>query len=855
QRLGSYLKEVKELLPRLSAEQRSLEAQALLALQAVRPGAALADSDGLRLGVEQTTRIEKLIREEARSQKGLRVAEEQVADLTERHRDKEADLRQLRPLPDREGLRSALQRVQSQLHLLETQRTDRAREEQLEAQAAVELARLRRWTGLLPELETLPVPSPETLRRFQAEFEALSQAEQRVQERLRETESELAGIGRDLEALRSNGEVPSEERLAAARDRRDEGWRLVLKEWREGGAETAELAGYAPAGDLPHAYVESVAAADTVADRLRREATRVSQVATLTASHQQLSARLELLREEAAGLKENRSALAANWAVVWKPAGITPDTPQEMLEWLEQYRGLAERSRSLRELRQEIAAREVLVGQLARQLGAELQSLGETPAPEWDLRQLADHAARLLKTGDEEASRRGGLEDSLRSLAADRDLALRKRSRAQEERDAWTREWKEAAAILGLRNPDGVDEAAVVMKQLREHFEKLDLSRMRAREVSDLEAETARFARDVAALADEAAPEVAALAPEVGAAELFRQWEQARSLSQRRDSLREQEGALETQIRTCDEQERGARQVLQSLLEMAGCSDVESLQALEERSAQYLALLSKREELELTLSGMTGGGSLEHLVLEVRNLDPDTLPFEQEKLEEEISLLASRRSQVDTDLGAVRERIKGMEAGENANEAAAEAQSQLAALRPEVEQFLRITLAREMLSRYVEHYRQQNQSPVIQAASDMFAAMTRGSFAGINAGFDEQDRPVLVGVRPDAKEVYVEGMSEGTRDQLYLALRLASLEHRGKTAEALPFIVDDILVNSDDARAQAILALLGEFSRHTQVLFFTHHSRIIELAQAAIPCELLSVHNLGQLRSTAAGTV
>ena len=41
-------------------------------------------------------------------------------------------------------------------------------------------------------------------------------------------------------------------------------------------------------------------------------------------------------------------------------------------------------------------------------------------------------------------------------------------------------------------------------------------------------------------------------------------------------------------------------------------------------------------------------------------------------------------------------------------------------------------------------------------------------------------------------------MSDGTRDQLYLALRLATLEWRMETSEPMPFVVDDILIFSDN---------------------------------------------------------
>ncbi|MCG2823427.1 MAG: hypothetical protein L6364_07055, partial [Desulfobulbaceae bacterium] len=93
--------------------------------------------------------------------------------------------------------------------------------------------------------------------------------------------------------------------------------------------------------------------------------------------------------------------------------------------------------------------------------------------------------------------------------------------------------------------------------------------------------------------------------------------------------------------------------------------------------------------------------------------------------------------------------------------------------------------------------------------------------------------------------VLVERMSSGTRDQLYLALRLASLEWRLEGHEPMPLILDDILVNADDARSKAALKILGQLAEKTQIILFTHHRRIVDEAlQLAAGCTLL-VHELG----------
>ena len=87
-------------------------------------------------------------------------------------------------------------------------------------------------------------------------------------------------------------------------------------------------------------------------------------------------------------------------------------------------------------------------------------------------------------------------------------------------------------------------------------------------------------------------------------------------------------------------------------------------------------------------------------------------------------------------------------------------------------------------------------------------------------------------------------MSDGTRDQLYLALRLASVERYLDANEPVPFVLDDILINFDDERAEAALGALAELAQRTQVLLFTHHSRLRNLARQAVPASQLVEHEL-----------
>lgn len=97
------------------------------------------------------------------------------------------------------------------------------------------------------------------------------------------------------------------------------------------------------------------------------------------------------------------------------------------------------------------------------------------------------------------------------------------------------------------------------------------------------------------------------------------------------------------------------------------------------------------------------------------------------------------------------------------------------------------------------------------------------------------------------EQVPVDLMSNGTRDQLFLAFRIAGVEQYCERAEPLPFIADDILVHFDDDRSAAALELLAELGLKTQVLLFTHHSSVRSIAQDLARKGRASIYELPEL--------
>jgi uncharacterized protein YhaN len=312
---------------------------------------------------------------------------------------------------------------------------------------------------------------------------------------------------------------------------------------------------------------------------------------------------------------------------------------------------------------------------------------------------------------------------------------------------------------------------------------------------------------------------------------------QRRELERDLRETAEQLAAAETRLQQANAE-------LDALARQAGCTSQEDLATRETESAQIEALRDELDRLRTELSHSAAGQDLEEFISEVAKQHPDQLPVRLTELQRQLQELDEQRTQLSNELGQLKGELRRHMTGSPASEAEQEAREALAAIRPLAEHYARLKLAQGLLRRHLEAYRQKTQDPVLGRATTLFARLTNGAFEGIKPDFDEKDRAILKGIRTGGEEVEIAGLSAGTRDQLFLALRLASLERQLAAAARVPLIVDDILINFDDHRSRATLAVLAEFAQQTQVLFFTHHPRLVELARDAVPTDRLQVHEL-----------
>jgi uncharacterized protein YhaN len=476
-----------------------------------------------------------------------------------------------------------------------------------------------------------------------------------------------------------------------------------------------------------------------------------------------------------------------------------------------------------------------------------LRSIFEPPAEENEsLSDLIKRGQGVIERQEEMLNKRNQLvsEKKQRERELGEERLLLKRF--EEELYQWQNQWQKAVVPLGLDAEAYPAQANAMLDELKRFFDVRKESENFHKRIKGIDRDANEFSLKVASLAGRVAPGLAEQPVDQAATELNARLNRTRTAKSKQESLEKQWRQQQAQVQHAVNRTGEITSELAIMCEEASCSNYEELPEAEKRSAKRAQLESERQSLEEQLLKLSAGATVVAFVQEAEQVDPDSIEAQIVQLSQEIDELNTEKSELDQTIGSERTELSKMDGGARAADLAERSQMILGGLETEVEQYARLRLASTVLSQAIERYREKHQGPVLKRASELFAQLTLGSFEGIRVEFDEQSQPVLVGVRPGAQElVGVEGMSDGTADQLYLALRLASLEEYLAKNEPLPFIVDDILIRFDDDRAAAALQALALLSKKTQVIFFTHHRHLVELADQKIHPPSLFKHALG----------
>lgn len=820
--------------PGINAELIACRTQAATLLNQAGIGLDLVDTARIQNLLQRRQKILPLANKYAGIAQRLRQATDRVRSL-KTEQENVAD--QLALIPETGDLRSLAAAITTAQRAgdvdAQLQQLDQAMRA-LDSQHRSELAHLGLLKRVPEQLSTLPVPSAVAVEAFVDQERELAETLRLNRAEQQKVQSELERLQRDISVIEQTGAVPTESELEQIRARRDQGWDLVKQVWLVGESSEQKQLDYTCGEDLPSVFEQDMTRADEVADRLRLEADRVHQYAGLCAALQQQREQWQRLQDEVQIISEQQRQFESAWQQLWQNCELSPRSPREMRSWLDQYQLCC---RTQRDLQQKENERQAVLEQtrnLRKPLLAAVEALDRQPDDTTDgLTAPLIYAENLHAEQKQQQERRQTLLGEQRRCEKELAAATTEQQAAQQQMTDWSQQWQTALDGFGLPEDATVDDAVRVLDALQGCLDQRVLIAGYEQRLASIDRHVEEFDKETRLLVTAVAPELDDFSSDQAVVKLQALLRQAEKAAAMHEQLLEDQNQLEENRRQClAAQQRNADQ-LSRLRQQALC---ETDDALLKISEGFSAQQERKKELracEETLLELTEGVDIELLEAQRQELDPDQLPGHIAALEHQLrEELDPQIKQFSEQRGEARNQLQSMDGSSKAAQKEDEAQAALAKVRRLADRYLRVRLGSRILKREIENYRREHQDPILKSASTYFQQLTLGAFTGLRSDLDDSGQPILVGIAGDDIVKTVDAMSSGTRDQLYLALRLATLEWRLEQHEPMPFIADDILINFDDERSRATLDALARLARRNQVILFSHHRQIVDAAEA-----------------------
>ena len=264
------------------------------------------------------------------------------------------------------------------------------------------------------------------------------------------------------------------------------------------------------------------------------------------------------------------------------------------------------------------------------------------------------------------------------------------------------------------------------------------------------------------------------------------------------------------------------------LLADVGAETEDQYRQMEMKHSQRRKLISKRTNLTEQIAAALGSNFVEDDVEEHLEAYGHTgLEKRWEEIQLRIEEAKEQQTRFHQQRGELLQEVKTL--GEDSR--LDEARLELNAIEAEIVQSRRqwqvLSTSSQMLESIREKYESKRQPETLQEASGYLNRLTEGHYPRIWTRLVGEE--LLVDNKND-ETITVDKLSRGTREAVYLSLRLALIGAYARRGAVLPMVMDDILVNFDARRARAAAELLVEFSRNGyQLLMFTCHEHMVQL--------------------------
>lgn len=775
-------------------------------------------------GAPVRSRLLRLLKDRTALAQTLSAAQSKLAERQQQVNRAEHDLGSLAAGVVHEGLAAA---VEQALKLGDHGAEVRKLQEQmdgLDQMIEAGLAALGAWRSEPDALKAMVVPELGQLRSLIEQHRSDAVEVQSQQEMLESKTQDVQRLELELQQLVRDFRPVSREQVQQARRARDDEWRSIK---------------VAP-DQLPHraaGFENLIGEADTLADarldRAQHEADRQAKV-----EH------IEQLRLEVQGQQLRLQTVQARMAArlqEWHAQSIACGLPLLPLDvapvWLEQRQRVLDLVSDRQDFERQLSGKRSVAAKLQQDIWLMLSTESSTqPAP--DLDECVRSARSQMALADQAQGKRASLERQLQDGQSSLVTLQSALQVAQDAWAAWESSWQAAVQAAGYEVTAPADQVEVEIDVMQECDRLLGKIRsIRSERIDTMQADLDGLASAAEGLAKRSAPELVGHSAEDIALELASRLDQARSAEAAFKDLQSRLTRSSTELNAAQKRQVEVQATLAPLMTAAAVDDVSALAAAIDQSDQRREVERKIESAAGALIQAADGLQEPDLRAEMASIGPDELKAEMDRFTALSVAVVEEIAKLSNSHGTQRATFDAIDGADLAAKAESRRQEAIAAMGEAAERYLKLHTASRLLKWSMEKFRETKQGPMLAKASSIFSRLTLGSFGRllVNA---EEPTPRLIGIRPSGEQVDVAGMSEGSRDQLYLALRLAALELQVDQGFNMPLIADDLFINFDDQRTAAGLQVLGELSRKMQVVFLTHHDHLVPLAQDVLGADL-----------------
>lgn len=788
----------------------------------------------LQLGKEYSATQQQVLNLKAK----LDAAQESLQVMKQPH--------QRMPVPD--NLAELSQRV-NQLEQLESQVQDQTR--LLQAQmAAPGFSKLAARLSIPLEADCdldseWNVPQEQQLLKFAEQFAHLDRSREKLQSLKDQHLADLQGL-RSEESVKqpASQAVRGEEILASSAELKQR-HQTIVRQWLDELSQPLIAASISLSQQKER--LDQLFQIVETEDQLQHELIQIADAVAAKNHHErqlnQLQSRVEECDNQLKNIDQERFALSRQWADLWRDIPIAPLDPPSMLDWSSDFQKWRSEQSAQRDSRRHLHTTHGLVRNVRNQL---LDLWPNNLRLDVDARVLREQIQEWQAYQNQQAQeyeRQRSTVEKVESLAQ----RLQELSASQCQRLETYAQWLQECPVQCDWPLEQVGLLLDSLEQVRREQRSIDRWQQ---QISDTSRRIAEFSQSVDALAQsivgssdlrssheelESTPAHSMMrgSPERLAARWLHSLRELRAQKSKRIRVTSQIAQREQR---CQEMTQELSQVHCRLAELtgtAGATNAAEVSRMLEQVVIAEQLDKKISELTASLAAYCPHNDLSEFCTLLETVDEAALRIERQDGLLQLERIESSRQTLHQEIGSLKERIDQLANSEQAQQNLQQIQNFRGELAELAEQWILERLAQELLSRSMELFSSENEPKLLSLTREYLAHLTGGRYT--NVEHDKVDKNQFVIRNQHGEAFSPDRLSTGTREQLYLAIRMAFITNHCEHHEPLPVIMDDCFVNFDDRRTRLAIEAISKWDPSVQTIILSCHSRVPRLLADIAP--------------------